>query len=113
MVQTEVRRTEQDERKARSTALGKQGAWMKWDIPERELTFTELWRKDQFRILFPLTSVYDTLPSPENLHQWGLVEDPICNLCGKRGTVEHVISGCKIALVLGRYSCDMAESFVS
>lgn len=31
--------------------LGKQlGVWMKWDLPERMLIWTELWRKSQFRI---------------------------------------------------------------
>ena len=54
MVQTEVRRTEEDQRKARSTVHGKQGAWMKWDLPERKLTWTELRTKDQFRISFLL-----------------------------------------------------------
>ena len=42
MVQVEVRCTEEDHRKARSTELGKQGAWMKWDLPEQELTWAEL-----------------------------------------------------------------------
>ena len=93
IVQAEVRRTEEDQRKARSTELIKQGALMKWDLPERELTWTELWRKDQFRISFLLRSVYDTLPSPVNLHQWGLVEDPNCKLCGKRGTMAHILAG--------------------
>ena len=82
MVQAEVRRTEEDQRKARSKELGK-----KWDLPERELTWAELWRKDQFSISVLLRSAYDTLPSPVKLHQWGLVEDPNCKLCGKRGTM--------------------------
>ena len=84
MVQAEVRRTEEDQRKARSTELGK-----KWDLPERELTWAELWRKDQFSISVLLRSAYDTLPSPVKLHQWGLVEDPNCKLCGKRGTMDR------------------------
>ena len=50
MVQAEVRRREEDQSKARPTELGKQGAWIKWDLPELELTWAELWRKDQFRI---------------------------------------------------------------
>lgn len=40
--------------KARATEckklLGKQGVWMKWDLPERKVIWAELWRKDQFRI---------------------------------------------------------------
>ena len=41
--------TEEDQRKARSSELGKQWTWIKLDLPERELTWAELWRKDQFR----------------------------------------------------------------
>ena len=55
MVQAEVRRTEEDQRKARLTELRKQEAWMKWDLPERKLTWAELWRKDQFRISAEVT----------------------------------------------------------
>ena len=59
-------RTEEDQRKARPTELGKRGGGggTKWDLPERELTWAELWREDQLRISLLLRSVYDTLPSP-------------------------------------------------
>ncbi|CAC5371102.1 unnamed protein product [Mytilus coruscus] len=58
---------------------------------------------EPFRISFMLRSVYDTLPSPSNLHQWGLIEEPSCKLCGERGTMAHILSGCKVALTQGRY----------
>ena len=48
MIQTEVQRTE-DQRKAKATDVGKQEAWMKWDLPEQELKWAELLRKDKFR----------------------------------------------------------------
>ena len=53
---------------------------MKCCQPEGEFTWAKLWRKDQLGILFLLRSVYDTLPSPVQLHQWGLVKDlnPSC-----------------------------------
>ena len=76
---------------------------MKWDLPEREVTWAERWRKDQFRISFLLRSVYDTLRSPVNLHQWGPVEDPNCKLCDKRGQMVHSLSGCQVALTQGRF----------
>ena len=59
--------------------------------------------EDQFRISFLLRPVYDTLPSPVNLHQCGLVEDPTCKLCSKRGTMAHILPGCQVALTQGRY----------
>ena len=103
MVQAEVRRTEEDQRRGRAAELGKHGAWMQWELPRRDMSWAEMWRKDQFRIAFLLRSVYDTLPSPANLQQWGLVEDPSCKLCGKRGTMAHILSGCQVALKQGRY----------
>ena len=45
---------------------------------------------DQFRVAFLLRSIYDTLHPPANLHQWELVQDPACKLCGKRGTMAHI-----------------------
>ena len=110
MVQAEVRRTEEDERRARAAELGKQGAWMQWELPRRDMSWAEMLRKDQFRIVFLLRPVYDTLPSPANLQQWGLVEDPSCKLCGKRGTMAHILSGCQVALTQGGTDGGMTRS---
>ena len=93
MVQTEVPCKDEDQQKARSTELGKQGAWMKWGLPERKFTWAKLWRKDQLGILFLLRSVYDTLSSPVQLHaSVGASQKPEPKLCGKRGTMAHVHS---------------------
>jgi hypothetical protein len=93
MVQTEVRRAKEDTRKI-AAELGKQDVWKRWNLLERILTWTKLWTKDQYRLSFLLRSVYDTLPSPANIHQRGLVEDPLCKLSGKRGTMVHILCGC-------------------
>ncbi|XDV32997.1 hypothetical protein PO909_003607 [Leuciscus waleckii] len=45
-----------------------------------------------------IEAVYDVLPSPSNLFSWGLVESPACNLCLKRGTLDHILSCCLKAL---------------
>lgn len=42
LVQAEVKSTEEDQRKAKATELGKQMTWMKWDLPQRKLTWKEL-----------------------------------------------------------------------
>ena len=55
------------------------------------------------RIRFDISSVYDTLPTPTSLCTWKLSEDPLCKLCGKRATLEHVLSACTKALADGRY----------
>ncbi|CAC5400678.1 unnamed protein product [Mytilus coruscus] len=51
---------------------------------ERKIIWAELWRKKPLKNSFMIRSNYDTLPSPSNLHQWGLIEEPGCKLCGER-----------------------------
>ena len=103
MIQAEVRHLEEERRRSRAVELGVQGAWTKWDLPKRKIMWPEIWRLEPFRISFLLRSVYDTLPSPTNLHRWGMREDPLCRLCGGRGTMAHILAGCKTALSQGRY----------
>ena len=103
MVLQEVRKGEEDQRRSKAVQLGQQGAWTKWDLPSRKVTWAELWRLEPIRISFMLRSVYDTLPSPSNLCRWGLTEDPSCKLCGGTATLAHILSGCKTALQQGRY----------
>lgn len=43
------------------------------------------------------------LPSPTNLHRWGLADMLECHLCQKRGTLEHILSCCSNALPDRRY----------
>ena len=103
MVQGEIRREEEETRRARAVSLSQQGTWTRWNIPERRLTWQEIWRLEPFRISSLLKSVYDVLPSPVNLVKWGLVESLECKLCGGRGTMAHILSGCKVGLQQGRY----------
>ncbi|XP_038549725.1 uncharacterized protein LOC119883236 [Micropterus salmoides] len=99
IVQAEVRNLEEEAREARAIELGPQGAWTKWDLPERKISWANLWKLEPFRISFLMRAVYDTLPTPVNLHRWRLREDPLC----KRGSMAHILSGCKTALTQGRY----------
>ena len=103
LVQAEVRSLEDEGRRAKAVEQGSQGAWTRWDLPKRKITWADLWRLEPFRISFLLRAVYDTLPSPVCLHRWGMRDDPSCMLCGKRGTLAHVLSGCKTSLTQGRY----------
>ena len=47
--------------------------------------------------------MYDVLPSPTNLHIWGKRETPNCQLCARKGSLQHILSSCPKALVDGRY----------
>jgi len=103
LVQSEVRREEEKSRSAKAVQLGPQGHWTRWNVPERKLTWQELWTYEPLRLSFLLRSVYDLLPSPTNLHRWKLIENPNCQLCEKTGTLRHVLSGCPTSLSQGRY----------
>ena len=67
MVQEKVRRMEEELRKAKAVELGQQGAWTRWNVLKRKVTWSELWRMEPLRISFLLRSVSDVLPSPSNL----------------------------------------------
>ncbi|CAC5386778.1 unnamed protein product [Mytilus coruscus] len=53
MVQSEIRTVEEEQRRAKAVELSRQGAWMKWNLPERKITWAELWM-EPFRISFML-----------------------------------------------------------
>lgn len=38
-----------------------------------------------------------------NVHRWGIRDDPMCKLCGLKGSMAHILTGCKTALTQGRY----------
>ena len=81
--------------------MGKQESWTRWTNPERSLSWADIWQYEPLRLL--LRYVYDVLPSPVNLCQWNLTYNPNCRLCEKSGTLDHILSSCKVALSQGRY----------
>ena len=97
MVQQEIRDMEEESRMTKAVQVGKQGSWTRWTTPERSLSWADIWQYE------PLRSVYDVLPSPVNLCQWNLTDNPNCRLCEKRGTLDHILSSCKVAFSQGRY----------
>ena len=97
------RSLEEEQRKAKAVSMGSQGAWTNWPTTSRKLTWKDIWSYQPLRLSFLLRSVYDVLPSPANLHRWGLAEQPQCQLCGGIGTLEHILSSCKTSLTQGRY----------
>ncbi|XP_060590709.1 uncharacterized protein LOC132745755 [Ruditapes philippinarum] len=103
LVQTEIRKEAEQERMSRAVQLGPQGNWTRWQVPERKLSWQEIWQYEPLRLSFLLRSIYDMLPSPTNLYQWKLIDDPACPLCGSPGSLKHVLSSCPTALSQGRY----------
>uniref|UniRef100_A0A3B1JAJ2 Reverse transcriptase domain-containing protein n=1 Tax=Astyanax mexicanus TaxID=7994 RepID=A0A3B1JAJ2_ASTMX len=105
LVQEEVRAEVEERRISRAVGLRQQGAWTRWEqAMDRKVTWSELWRAEPQRIKFLVQAVYDILPSPSNLSIWGKTESPNCPQCPGRGTLEHILSCCPVALGQGRYT---------
>ena len=104
MLQDEIRAEVEEDHRTKIVSMYQQGAWTRWEHTEQcKITRPELWRFEPQHIKFLIQSVYDALPSPTNLHRWGLADTLACQLCQKRGTLEHILSCCPKALGDGRY----------
>lgn len=64
--------------------------------------WTDVWKILQARLSFLIRSTYITLPCPLNLHQW-FGREECCTICNTpNANLQHILSGCKIALAQGR-----------
>ena len=102
MIVDTVRESEEDRGRVRIANLAKQGASTKWQVPERRLNQREIINMPEERFKFLVKSVYDLLPTPDNKNTWFGTEES-CKLCGGKGTITHILSGCEVALAQGRY----------
>ena len=103
MIVKEIRKKEEDRRMVKMVEQGKQGAMTRWEVPEHRLSHKELLGTTETRIKFLTKAVYDLLPTPANKSKWYGEEDT-CNLCQERGTLNHILTGCRTALSQGRYT---------
>ena len=71
-------------------------------MPQRRLNHNDIIRSSDEKLKFLIKSVYDVLPTPANKNRWFQTEEK-CLLCGKEGTLAHILSGCSVALSQGRY----------
>ena len=85
-------------------SLSLQGQWMSWcNYAQRDLSWKSLLAIPQPLLSFYLGSIYNTLPSPDNLKRWNLTPEQKCTLCSSSScTLEHILCSCKIALNQGR-----------
>ena len=89
----------------KAVAQKKQGIWLRWEsVRAKRIPWDELWGMETRRIRFAISSVYDILPTPTNLCTWKMSDDPLFKLCGKRPTLEHILSSYSRALADGRYT---------
>jgi hypothetical protein len=92
VVQNEISRMEEVSRQVQAISMNKQGRWTKWDgTRKRSLSWNDIWSMEPLRLSYLLKAVYDVLPTPTNLLQWRLTEDPGCKLCGKPSNLEPIL----------------------
>ena len=102
-VSSVVNETESGSRELHLIQCGQQGQVTRWEenVIERKLSWNEIWNWRTSRLSFLVRSTYDVLPSPKNLVRWNVSNDDKC-ICGKQGTLKHILSNCPRAL--GRYT---------
>ena len=96
----------EEERIAKAAQLHLQGQWMRWsDYVRNNLTWNSMLKCQPNLLSFSVGSVFDTLPSPANLKRCKISPESDCFLCNKRiCTTAHILSGCSVSLVQGRYT---------
>ena len=102
LVVQEIRNKEEEGRKSIMTGFSNQGAQLRWEVPQKYLKQNEIIKMPEARLSFLLKSVFDLLPTPSNKNKWFKSEEK-CELCGEEGTLNHILSCCKVALTQGRY----------
>ena len=103
MIVKEIRNKEEERRRVKIVGQGKQGAMTRWEVPEQKLTHRDIINTSETKIKFLTKAVYDLLPTPANKNKW-FGEDERCKLCNEKGTLNHILAGCKTALSQGRYT---------
>ena len=95
----------EDEYLTKAVQMAVQGRWTAWkDLNQRVISWRSLVYGDAKLFRFCIGATFNTLSSPANLKRWGLALSDECHLCQKeKCTVQHVLSGCKVALGQGRY----------
>ena len=103
MIVQKTREAEEERRLVKATGLSKQGRNLQWNVPQKILKDRDIITLPEARLKFLVKSVYDLLPTPANKNLWFKTDEFSCQLCGKKGTLNHIFTGCEIALAQGRY----------
>ena len=65
MIVSTVRETEKEKRRIRMAGLAKQGANIRWEVPERRLSHRDVINASETSLKFLIKSVYDLLPTQQ------------------------------------------------
>ena len=103
LITEKIRTKDEEVRRIRMGELGSQGRSNAWEVPERKLSSRDIINTSEAALKFLVRSVYELLPTPSNKNTWFRTEEFKCDLCQGEGTLNHIFSGCPVALAQGRY----------
>ena len=99
MASEEIHHLEEIRRFATAIGQRKQGAWTKWEnAKDRAVTWRDFKHMEPKKLSFLIKAVCDVLPTPVNLHVWGLTTSDRCRACGKTASLKRILTGCEYAL---------------
>ena len=79
-----VEEAQEGKYQAKAVQLSVQGQWTKWcSCVRMDLSWKTLLAMPQQLLTFCLDAMYNTLPSPSNLHHWHISPEASCLLCKK------------------------------
>jgi len=102
-VKTNIEREQESE----YGSLELQSGWVRWreDVVDMSLSWSNLFQMGDSMVGFLLRAVYGTAVTPSRVAKWKEEEDGKCKLCNdKLGTIQHILTGCCVALSQGRYT---------
>ena len=75
------------ERVTKAVQQSQQDRWTTWEDVrgQSSISWNEIWKTSPYRLAFVIRSIYDQLPSRDNLRRWGLTEDCKC-ICSAANT---------------------------
>ena len=99
MVSEEIHHLEEVRHFATAVGQRKQSAWTKWEnAKDRAVTWRNLKHMEPKKLSFLIKAVNDFLPTPVNLHAWGLTTSDQFIACGKTANLKHILTGCEYTL---------------
>jgi len=102
-----LKKLEADKMRIRLLDLCKNGNFTTWDnIMSSDITWKDMiYDLSENVVSFRINAISNCLPSPSNLHRWGIKSEGSCSLCNKRrATAAHILSHCYVALKQDRYT---------
>ena len=99
MVSEEIHHLEEVKRIATAVRQRKQCTWIRWEsAKDRAVIWSNLKHIEPKKLSFLIKVVYNVLPTPINLHTWGLTISNQCTEGGINANFKHIFSGCEYAL---------------